>query len=342
MKLIAFFCIFITPLLWANEVSFKGRLSDWQQFEVSAGASSFIMSLEYETNDKVIIADLIDPQGKAWIRSNIGQPTESRIPPEVDTAFKSLIRSNYSTVGLGSVLVSNSTRENLVEAGTWKYRLGTILKSESLKTIDVQLLSKVANAKEQVLSLAFDLFYDPAFTKLNELELILDDVKSVYRKGMIDVHFHLIEKTFAQNDISDSLDDVVYRLQIGRRQNPSISLIAHHGESTKDFQGFAGCLPGFIPQKIDKHCELAIRYLDHEKLDLKKFSKVVAHEMGHFFGLFHLEDDYYPFGKLRDPIEDTDISNEELNVMHKTSDRFGDIEFTPGQLEIMRRHPLLN
>jgi len=342
MKLLAFLHLLFAPLLWANEVSFKGRLSEWQKFQVNAGSSSFILGLEYESSDKIILADLVDPQGKAWIRSNIGQPSESRIPPEVDTAFKSLIRSNYSTVGLGSVLISNSSREKTIEAGTWKYRLGTISKSESLKTIDVQLLSKVANAKEQVLSLEFDLFYDPAFTKLNELEIILDDVKSVYRKGMIEVQFHLIEKTFTQNDISNSLDDVVYRLQMGRRQNPSISLIPHHGESGKDFQGFAGCLPGFIPQNSDKHCELAIRYLDHQKLDLKKFSKVVAHEMGHFFGLFHLEDDYYPFGKLRDPIEDTDMNNEELNVMHKTSDRFGDIEFTPGQFDIMRRHPLLN
>ncbi|PIP96340.1 MAG: hypothetical protein COW00_16300 [Bdellovibrio sp. CG12_big_fil_rev_8_21_14_0_65_39_13] len=342
MKMLALLYLCFTPLLWATEVTFSGRLSDWKEVSLSKDVASFILNIEYQGSEKVIIADLIDPQGKSWIKSNIGAPSESRVPIEVDSAFRSLIRSNYSSAGLGAVLVSNSTRENHIETGLWKYRLGTTSKSNEMKIVDVHVLSKASHSNEKVLSMNFDLFYDPIFTKRHQLASILEDVKAVYRKGLINVSFNLIEKTFSQKAITESLDTVVDQLQMGRRANPSISLIAHHGESVKDFQGFAGCLPGFIPQKIDKHCALAIRYHDKEQVDLKKFSKVVAHEMGHFFGLFHLEDDYYPFGKLRDPIDDTDMSNEELNVMHKTSDRFGDIEFTPGQFEVMRRHPLLH
>lgn len=120
-----------------------------------------------------------------------------------------------------------------------------------------------------------------------------------------------------------------------------IYLVDHQGEHNKDFQGFAGCLPGFIPKYLDKHCGFIIRVNMAQELNLAKMSKVIAHEMGHFFGLFHLQDDYYPFGKLNDPIADTDISTEETNIMHKTSDVFETLEFTEGQFQVMRRHPLL-
>ena len=84
--MLALLYLCFTPLLWATEVTFSGRLSDWKEVSLSKDVASFILNIEYQGSEKVIIADLIDPQGKSWIKSNIGAPSESRVPIEVDSA----------------------------------------------------------------------------------------------------------------------------------------------------------------------------------------------------------------------------------------------------------------
>ena len=65
MKMLVFFYLCFTSLFWVTEVTFSGRLSDWKEVSLSKDVASFILNIEYQGSEKVIIADLIDPQSKS-------------------------------------------------------------------------------------------------------------------------------------------------------------------------------------------------------------------------------------------------------------------------------------
>lgn len=88
-------------------------------------------------------------------------------------------------------------------------------------------------------------------------------------------------------------------------------------------------------------CPIAISYKDFSSTDENRFVKVLAHEIAHFLGLFHISDDYSPLGITDDRIEDTSLAESTTNVMHKTSEVFDIIQFTPGQLKALKSNPML-
>lgn len=346
MKRVFFLLIFLFTSNWSygSSVELFQKISPWISFEISAATESFLIALEHTQQKNVIFADLIDPDGRVLIKSNIGTPSEARIPPDIHSSFTSLIRTSYSSHGLAGVLVSNRADEltgPVIKAGTWKMRLAY----PSFKTAEKIMVNYDITEKGAIsvsdLHAQFDVVYDHKIFSDKKMEEILGAVTDIYQKGKIKLQFNNINRSFNTSEKSQSLDELINHLQNTKSKLPVIYLVDHQGEHNKDFQGFAGCLPGFIPQHLDKHCGLIIRVNMNQELNLAKMSKVIAHELGHFFGLFHLQDDYYPFGKLNDPIADTDITTEETNIMHKTSDVFEVLEFTEGQFQVMRRHPLL-
>ena len=82
-------------------------------------------------------------------------------------------------------------------------------------------------------------------------------------------------------------------------------------------------------------------FLSFKATSKDRFIKVISHEIAHFLGLFHISDDYSPLGMADDRIEDTSLANSTTNVMHKTSEVYDLIEFTPGQLKALYDNPIL-
>lgn len=334
--------LIISNWSYGSFIEISEKKSDWISFEISQNAESFLISLEHSQLNNVMVADLIDPQGQVLIKSNIGTALESRIPPEIHSAFSSAIRTSYSSQGLAGILVSNRSDElidQVMRPGVWKMRLAYPSLKTSEKIMVNYAISEKLKFSVRNLVAEFDVVYDFKIFSKEKMDEILGSVADIYQKGQIKLNFHGIDRSFKSSEKSQSLDELINNLQNKKTKRPVIYLIDHQGEHNKDFQGFAGCLPGFIPQFSDKHCALIIRVNMAQNLNMAKMSKVIAHELGHFFGLFHLQDDYYPFGKLNDPIADTDIMSEETNIMHKTSDVFEVLEFTQGQFQVMRRHP---
>lgn len=321
----------------AESVALKQNISPWISIEIGENTQSFLVALESEDDTSLYVADLIDPDGKPFIVSNVGAPSSARIPPYLYSSISSANRTTHVTKGLGSALIPNNDLMNKVTPGTWKMRVGSVGMAKNIYYwIDE---SKGQNSEE----VTFEVLLDKESLALttSDLDNVLANVRALYARYEIKVDFDLSLKDFALTG-PFTLDAFTEEAQRGRQGRPIINLVrANNPLGKKDFQGLAGCLPFFISRYVDRHCAIGIAFHDGWNLNQERLAKVIAHEVAHFFGLFHLSDDYYPFGNVFDPISDTDSSIELTNVMHKTSEFYDLIEFTAGQVKVMKRHPML-
>lgn len=321
----------------AESVALKQNISPWISIEIGEKTQSFLVALESNENASLYVADLIDPNGKVYIASNIGSPSSARIPPFLYSSIRSLNRATHVSKGFGSALVPNNDLENELAPGTWKMRLGSVTPAKEIYYwIDE---STGQDSDEVVFEVLLD--KESLALSLSDLDGILTKVRNLYSRYEIKVDFNLTLKNFNLTG-PFTLDAFTEEAQRGHRARPIINLVRENNPlGKKDFQGLAGCLPFFVSRYVDKHCAIGIAFHDGWNLDQDRLAKVIAHEMAHFFGLFHLSDEYYPFGRAFDPISDTDEGVELTNVMHKTSEFYELIEFTAGQVKVMKRHPML-
>lgn len=321
----------------AEQVQFDSRVSPWVTFDVSSSAKSFLIGLETSSETSLYVADLVDPNGKVYVQSNYGTASAARIPPFLYSTLRAFNRITQVTKGLGSVLVPNRDTEEVIATGTWRMRIGAM---GEIKKAHFSVEESLGLRPQR---LAFKVQLDEAALFPDEavMQEILQSVIDLYKRYEIDLELNLSLRSF-DLQVPYLLDEYVEASQVGSSNTPVINLVrAANPYGKKDFQGLAGCLPFFLPRYVDKHCAIGIAFEDDWHMDTRRFGKVIAHEIAHFLGIFHLSDDYYPFGQVFDPISDTDESVEFSNVMHKTSDYYDYLEFTPGQIKVMKRHPML-
>lgn len=341
MRFLILLILFNCPILSALEVQFTTRSSEELKLQVQKGTTSFLVSLEFESKEALMVQSLVDPNGREYIKSNIGSSAEYRIPAPVHSSFRSLIRMTYVSKKMVSIFVSNNGLEDHIAEGIWKLKIAKQKKKPGLAKVYLNLKEvNQSNLKRPQLDLTIN--YDTRESSISE-KAFQDSVKALvnfYSQYGIALNVETtkwIDPIPKEKDLEIKLS----KLQDGKRQNLQMYLFKRNSSVKKDFQGVAGCLPFVILKVIKKHCALIVAYENQEEVNHKKMIKVMAHEIAHSLGLFHLVDDFYPFGALQDPIEDTFDAIDTENVMHKTSDFFGYMEFTKGQIEVMKRNPYL-
>jgi hypothetical protein len=288
-----------------------------------------------------LITDLISPTGKVYIKSNVGTLSATRFPPYLYTEMISKNRTTIVTDGLASTLVPNRGVAEPLEAGVWKLRFANI--DRNIKKNAKLFFKVLEKTTENQKTVNFDFITSLEIKNLtvSQLEHVKKSIEDFYSKYNISINLNLKQRHLPKLK-NNELDKEANRYQNNNSINPVIYLLTRSNIGRKkDFQGIDGCLPGFIPQFINKHCSMLISLDDKENINLDKMIKVISHEIAHFFGVFHLSDDFSVFGILQDPLEDTIPDEDKTNVMHKTSDVFDHIRLTPQQVNVIKRHPLL-
>tara|TARA_Y100000780_G_scaffold232562_1_gene266412 strand:+ start:128452 stop:129501 length:1050 start_codon:yes stop_codon:yes gene_type:complete len=345
MKLIlSFFMIyFLGPQYsWGHyDFEFSGKESDWIEFEVSSKEiKSLQFNFEVIGGKKTFIRDLVAPNGKVIIKSNYATPSSQRIPPWIYSTIGNKVRPTYVVDGLFSIIVNDSINGMDNKTGMWKLRL-VDGNGQSNKKVFIHKNTLTREEATLQKGMKIKLHHQGLIDPL-ALELAIEDLEKIYRDYGLSIDIVIKDNWQDPLEETNDLEKKIQEFTKGRRNEVQIYLFSRGKVSDqKDFQGLASCLPGFISQKIDKHCALAIGFTPRVEINFNKLKKVVGHELAHYLGLFHLEDDYYPFGRRDDGLEDTHSGNESSNFMHKTSEYFEVIEFTSQQITKMLSHPEL-
>jgi hypothetical protein len=348
-KILFIFLFFGGVNVLANEISFAGEVSPWQEFNLKetqqSGPSAFQLNIESSDpeNSELYISDLIDPNGKVIIKNNLNSPMRYRVPPKLYSTLRNSIRPTYVTPGLFSITVDFDRAQS---SGTWKFKIAKKSKDSEMKVF-WHLTTKSSSLLE-VPRLKLDVLISSSFktmsTNKDQFQTSLNKVKELYQSYGINLYFSPSLKWEDPLANNSDLEAKMKSISKVKRTRPTLYLVNRINATVeKDFQGLAGCLPGFQVKFVNSHCALlvSITEKEHGQFDGDKLTKVIAHEIAHLLGLFHLEDDFYPFGKLLDPFEDTSPEEDFINVMHKTSEFFGLIEFSQSQVRKMRSLPLL-
>lgn len=308
-------------------------------FEVEKDLSSFQIAVEVFEGEGVFVESLVSPDGIEIIRSNWGSPSQYRVPPRLYTTLRSKLRPTFVIDDIFSLIIKH---DEISLAGSWKMRFASSNKKGFELVYDMRKLSISSKLKVPRLIMNLHLNLNNSKLDKSEVEKAISSIEELYQRHGIDLS---IQTDWQWEDTLSQVNDLEVKLaelSLGKKEGVHLYLFPQFNPSfDKDFQGLAGCLPGFVAQNVQKNCALVVSYQNKRELNLRKMIKVISHELAHYLGLFHLEDDFYPYGRVTDLIEDTTSDVEENNIMHKTSDVFDDLQFTRGQVEKMLSHPIL-
>ncbi|HET6612989.1 MAG TPA: hypothetical protein VFG83_13420 [Kofleriaceae bacterium] len=146
-------------------------------------------------------------------------------------------------------------------------------------------------------------------------------------------------------DSIDSVLDQARKEGSARAGSVHIVIVRSLGEGGP--AGYSMGLPGPFGADLPNSAVIisSLAYVDSDGfVDLDGLSTTLAHEMGHHLGLYHTSEEN---GLLHDPIDDTPECDEAFGCSQEFKENImtpgeGDKRwrFTPGQAEVIKRHPL--
>lgn len=297
-------------------------------FTVSEGTESFFIQIESQDRGDVFVSELTDPNGKKWItpgHSHIFQ----RVPEKLYPLIASPHRHYQTEEKMQSIMFPNDDSAQKPTPGAWTL----YLKKEKVDGSHKALVTVVENKNLFTNTLHFKVLQDESFIHESILQEALDQTRMNYLVHNISIAFN-----------SNNKDKVssLYNLLSSENRAPSLHLSSRQMDQRKYMQGLSHCLPGFVPKQKNKSCSIDVITSLEKKITVQRLANVITHEIAHFLGLYHYSDDYFPYGKLYDPISDTFIEDSMGNFMFKRNNDSTHLRFTPGQVDVMKRHPLLN
>ncbi len=340
-SLIALLILIFSTQASASQISIVDQFSDWIEIKMPEDALNFQVSVENFSEEEIIISDLISPSGMSHISHNIGLPSSMRVPPKLYSTLKSPSRPTYTEKRIFSVNYRNNVHKPIPEAGVWKLRLARVNQTHVGEIASLFVSTDILTKRSTPRRIPIDIYlsdYNPTLSRELTHE-IANEIRAFYQEYGIQLNFNIIN----WNDKMKGENNLEIRLPyLSRKNRPNLSLYLFPraaSSARKEFQGLAGCLPAFKIKNRDMSCALLVTYEADLELKKERLTKVMAHEIAHSLGQYHLVDDFYPFGQVFDPHGDTSLEDDPANVMHKTSEYYGHIELSPEQSKSIKLLP---
>jgi len=338
--LVTFLCSSVSA--FEEGVIANGEISLPYKFSIEEGVESFLLQVESHSGDDLYIAEVIDPIGNHYVRSNFEstRPISYKVPGFIYSTLLSENRIYTAGGGMGSVLIPNRDNSLPIIPGEWQFRVAFNKKSTSKsKKFNYKINEKKTNISK-TMTFIYHLPKKDDYIDDNVISRVLNETKIEYSQMGIYLEFKKGEQS-AELGENEGIDSYLGKAQKIKTLNHHIYFLKNKSKISKKFQGLAGCIPGFITLGVDRNCGIIVSAKASEEINEKRMKKVVIHEIAHFLGLFHLSDDYYPYGKVFDTIEDTTGLDDKDNIMSKTSESYDFVNFTEGQKKVILRNPLL-
>lgn len=319
-------------------------VSEWIEFEVPLNTLSFQINAFSSPETFIQVTDLLDPHGIAYVKSDSGAKLNQYSQP----ILRNVLSPNRTLAvikGMSSTLVPNNPHLGAPTEGRWKFRtlshFQPIMKSASFEIVmkdqeelaknkvDIRIriapesywtknpgqVDKVLAAAQQSLSSAGV-----------ELRILSIDMLSTKPAEPMVLPADMAAIASAQNS-ADAIN--VYLMPSMQYQNKPVNGLA--------------CIGGPIDLRHRHACFVSM-YADArgDQVSLQNQGKILAHELGHYLGLFHTKDDgYYGIGTVYDKLDDTPEVVTGSNMMdpglHNEAPHF-----SPLQKRMLRLSPALH
>lgn len=283
-------------------------VSEWTEFQIPTQAASFQINAFGSPETFLQVTDLIAPDGTVYTESNAGKKLTAYSQPVLKNVI-SLQRTLAVIKGMSSTLVPNNPQLGTPPAGTWKFR--TLSHYQPLsKRVSFEIItkSKTELAKNKV-DLRIWISPDSYWTKNpGQVEQVFQAAKASLAEA--DLELRALSLELLPNKTKEPMDLPTDMVSIAAVQNKSDAINVYMMPSmeyqNKPVNGLA-CIGGPVKLKTKHPCFVSM-YADGrgDEISLQNQGKILAHEIGHYLGLFHTKDDgYYGIGTVYDRLEDT-------------------------------------
>lgn len=306
-------------------------VSEWVEFEVPPNTASFQINAFGSPETFVQVTDLVDPDGIFYVKSD----GNAKLSVYSQPILRNIISPNQTHAvirGMSSTLVPNNPELGSPPAGIWKFRtlshyqpllkvlsFEIVLKPKSAlvkNKIDIRVLvspqsywTQRAGHIEQVLQVAKESLTEAG------LELRTLSIQMLKEKTPEPMALPIAMTAIAaENNFSDAIN--VYLMPSMEYQNKPVNGLA--------------CIGGPMYLK-KKHACFVSMYADTraDQIGVEQQGRILAHEIGHYLGLFHTRDDgYHGIGTVYDKLTDTSEVITGANMMdpgiHDETPHFSD------------------
>lgn len=350
MVLFFFFTIFIPSILRAEspgaielDISKESGhwISEWGEISLPEGVSAFQIFAKGSTNSPIQISDLIDPRGEVWVASGPapGKALTIYHQPILSGAL-SLNRSEAVVPGFASLLVPNQLQRTSISKGKWRFRVYSHKEPEE-KSAKVFWIWKMNRAPGVVGVQVWVSQHSIWKDRLPELRKIFANVKKTYLEVGIDLEFSepLLVEMPEKVPMSVPEDMGTLAMALNRVGKLNLYFLPEMEYQSKPMNGLA-CIGGPIVIPEQHPCFAAVFAGERIKeISFHQRAKIVAHELGHYFGLHHTQDSgYHGLKVVHDSFDDTPTEVTGNNLMdpgiHKASP-----VLSPQQKEVLLFHP---
>lgn len=319
-------------------------VSEWTEFKLPDNVISFQINAFGSPEAFIQVTDLIDPQGKVYTQSDSGKKLTAYSQPILRNVI-SPQRTLAVIRGMSSTLVPNNPHLGSPAAGVWKFR--TLSHYQPLsKKVSFEIVFKTKSEwRKNKIQVGLWMSQDSYWSRnKKQMDQIFQAAQESLQEADLDLELifmkDLPQKVVVPMDLPADMAALA-----GVYNDPevlNVYLMPEMQYQNKPVNGLA-CIGGPVRIKHLHACFVSM-YADEraDEVSIQNKGKILAHEIGHYLGLFHTRDDgYYGLRYVYDPLEDTAEEITGTNMMdpgiHDETPHF-----SAGQKEMLRLSPALN
>lgn len=321
-------------------------LTEWVNVAIPEGLESFQI-LSFGPHDASIqVTDLVDPYGIPYVRSrpSYQQRLNAYSFPMLEN-IQSPNRADAILNGMGSLIVPNNPGLGAPAAGLWRFR-AIVHKTPTTKSASFLLVGKPQGSKANGIEIRARIQAGSYWAENKEsMNRVLEAAQRMLGSAGLEIRLLSSEEIDfhirAPIHVPDDMEKIA--LEKNSRDAINVYFMGEMASYNKPINGFS-CIGGPIdvPATYNQPCFAALFANKHAgDIEVEEQGKILAHELGHYLGLFHTKDSgIFRLGEVFDVLADTPTNVSGSNLMDPgIHDEHPSISLLQGQM--LRLSPAL-